>query len=93
MPETLKASWHMLPEPVKQQAAARWSSGISAAGPGDGYVYKFKMVDEFGHQPDLFDIRATYGPARLFPRLVGRCIDNQPRPVVSKHFQWSRVDL
>ncbi len=87
MPETLKASWHMLPEPVKQQAAARWPS-IDPAGPGDGYIYTYELV--VPHQLDIFEVRGTYEHFRPRPHLIGRHIDKDSWPIVSKAFVWSR---
>jgi hypothetical protein len=76
MSDTRKAAWHTLPEPVKQQAAARWATGVRAAGPGDGYIYiyTFGMVAD-GHQLALLPISPPYGGVRLVPRLVGRRLE------------------
>jgi hypothetical protein len=79
MSDTRKAAWHTLPEPVKQQAAARWASGVRAAGPGDGYIYTFAMLDEPGHQLDLFTISSAYGLAPRVPRLIGRRLEKRPQ--------------
>jgi hypothetical protein len=91
MSESLEARWHMLPEPIKQQAAARWSSGTDAAGPGDGYVYTYTHETLAPHQLDIFEIHGIYGHGRHQPRLVGRRIDQEPWPLVSKAFVWTRA--
>jgi hypothetical protein len=93
MSDTRKAAWHMLPEPVKQQATTRWPSGMRAAGPGDGYVYVFSMVLADGHQLALLPVTAAHGLAHVVPRLVGRRLEQRPKIRAPKTLDWSRVRL